>query len=60
MIAAIIFVSVLVYLIGVFLGIQYVSFGDTQWYDRPIMWFWPVTLPVIFLCRLLYVIFWAG
>lgn len=49
---------VLVYLIITFLLNAFLSIGEVYWWERVAVAFWPVTLPVLLIVKLLFAIFW--
>ena len=51
---------VLVYLIGTFLAVKWITVcGEAAWWARPVAWLWPVTLSLGLLAWLGYEIFWG-
>lgn len=43
----------------VFASNNFLSFGEVKWYERVIVWYWPVTYPLIALIWFVRLIFWA-
>ena len=57
---SVIVASGIAYLTGVFILTRFLAIGDVQWYERPIAWFWPVTIPILFLGWAVKEIFWPS
>jgi hypothetical protein len=51
-------ISVL-YVMGVFFGNGFLRIGDVLWWERIVVWLWPVALPLLLLGVGLKAIFWA-
>lgn len=49
----------IVYLMGVYAGNGVLRIGEVRWYERPVVWFWPVTLPLFLLGWVFKEVFWA-
>ena len=50
----------IVWILGVWMGNAFLSYGETKWWEHVLIWLWPITLPLLFLARLVYTIFWSA
>lgn len=48
----------ILWIVGVALGSLTLSIGEPRWWERMIVWFWPVCLPALLIYFIFRIIFW--